>query len=605
MSTPAKWVRLLLPFIPLLAFRPAAAQTVMYRAARIYTMEADSVYTARPAVAVRDGKVVAVGDSASVAAALRGSAYSVDRRFAADVIFPGFVEAHSHFQMYGIFASTPYVGYWGRPTPDGATQPGIRTLDGVISALRAQLQAHPRRPVFGYGVDPIYWGGSRLTAADLDRVSDTVPVMVQLASGHIVVCNDTMLSLVRKQDPAAWDSLVAEGEVVMLNGKPTGELDEVNALSLAFAAFLKADPDFALYTVGALDRAGDLMRRAGVTTATDLLFGEGTPAQERAARALYASTELERAFPRVYLAYSAAAMVANYGDTAAAHVLHERGRSTGRIRVGPVKIVYDGSIQGYTAELSQAYVHPPAPGANPIWNVTPAVQGLYDLARPFWDAGIRLAVHVNGDSAVGGLVTVLRRLETDSAWADHRTTFEHNQSARADQYDSLRALGATANLFPGHIWFYGPQHERYTLGARAADIAAADWALSRGIPFSLHSDAPVTPTYPLFSAWTAVNRIMPTANDSVLGPSHRITVGQALRAVTMGSAYLLGAESEIGSIEPGKFADFAVLGQDPFAVSPTRLCAVPVLATVIGGQVWVPPTPTAPLCPDLSSPQPR
>jgi predicted amidohydrolase YtcJ len=604
-------LRALLPFIPLLAFTPAAAQqkAVVYLAQRIYTMEADSVYTASPAVAVRGDTIVAVGTSADVEAALRQRhvEYTVDRTFAGQVIFPGFVEAHTHFQMYGTFAAAPYVGYWDRPRPGGGVQRGLKTLDEVIDTLRAELRRHPARgAVFGYGADPIYWGGTRLTAADLNRVSATVPVMVQLASGHIVVCNDAMLALVKAQDPAEWNRLVASGAVVQLNGRPMGELDEVAALTLAFDAFTRRDPAFALYAAGALDRSANLMRRAGITTATDLLFGEGSPAQERAARTLYASAaDADPAFPRVYLAYSAAAMVANYPDSAVAHVRHEAQRSTGKIRVGPVKIVYDGSIQGYTAELTQPYVAPPAPGANPIWNVTPAEQGLYNLARPFWGAGIRLAVHVNGDSAAGGLITVLRRMETDSAWADHRTTFEHNQTTRADQYDEIHALGATVNLFPGHIWFYGPQHVQYTLGLdRAANIAAADWALVRGIPFSLHSDAPVTPAAPLFSAWAAVNRVMPTGDT--LGKAHRITVGQALRAVTMGSAYLLGAEGEIGSIRPGKKADFAVLGQDPFAVDALRLCAVPVVATVIGGVVWTPPAdkPTTPVCPAVPRPNP-
>ncbi|HSU13029.1 amidohydrolase family protein [Longimicrobium sp.] len=213
MHRPTKHLRALLPFILLLAPLPAAAQAVMFRAARIYTMEQDSLVTSTPALAVQAGRIVAVGDSASVARVLgqRGLRYSVDRRFAANVIFPGFVEAHTHFQMYGMFAATPYVGYGSRPAPDGTLQPGVPTLAGVVSTLQAELAQHPGRPVFGYGTDPIYWNGSRLTASELNQVSSTVPVMVQLASGHIVVCNDTMLGLARNHDPALWNQLVASG----------------------------------------------------------------------------------------------------------------------------------------------------------------------------------------------------------------------------------------------------------------------------------------------------------------------------------------------------------------------------------------------------------
>lgn len=597
-------LRALLPLIPLLAFTPAAAQqkAVMYRAARIYTMEADSLYTSRPAVAVHADTIVAVGDSASVAAALRGRRveYTVDTTFIRRVLFPGFVEAHTHFQMYGLYASIPYVGFWDRPTPSGGMQAGVKTQAAMLDTLRAALARNHGRPLFAYGADPIYWGGGRLSSAVLNQVDSVRPILLQLASGHIVVANKAMMQLIQQEK--GYPALVASGAVVQLNGAPTGELDETAAVAVAMQAFLKADPLFVLYTRGALDTAANLVRRAGITTATDLLFGEGTALQEEAARTAYRLAEGGEAFPRVYLAYSAASLLANYRRSAVQHLQEAARASRGKVRVGPVKIVYDGSIQGYTAELTQGYVHAPPPGANPTWNVDPPT-ALQAMAAPFWNAGFRLAVHVNGDSAAGQLITALRGLQAQKPWADHRTTFEHNQTTRADQYDSIAKLGATVNLFPGHIWFYGPQHVAYTLGAdRAADIAAADWALSRGIPFSLHSDAPVSPAAPLFSAWAAVNRVMPTGDT--LGKSHRITVGQALRAVTMGSAYLLGAEGEIGSIRPGKKADFAVLGQDPFAVDPMRLCAVPVVATVIGGAVWTPPGTTAPLCPSVASSTP-
>lgn len=606
MHRPTSVLRAFLLFIACIIPLPAAGQSTaatMFRASKIYTLEADSVYAGRPAVAVKDGRIVAVGDSAAVAARLAQLGlrnYTVDRRFAANVIVPGLVEAHTHFQLYGTFAATPYVGYYDRPTPEGPLQPGVKTLEGVIEVLRAELEKKPRVPVFAYGTDPIYWNGTRLTARELNLASRTVPIMVQMASGHIVVCNDTMLKLVEKEDPAQWQRLVASGAVVQTGGRPTGELDEVAAVELAFKAFLKARPGFTLYELGAMERAAEMMRRAGITTATDLLFAEGGRELERLGRTMYGDAARAATFPRVYLAYSAAALLQNYGDSAAAHLRAQAARDTGKIRMGPVKIVMDGSVQGYTAVLSSGYVNPPAPGANPIWNV-PA-DSLFALAQPFWNAGIRLAVHVNGDSATQVLIRTVARLQAAHAWADHRTTFEHNPAARPDQYAAIAELGATVNLFAGHIWYYGPEHERYTLGpARAADIAAADWALARSIPFSLHSDAPVTPAGPLFSMWNAVNRVMPTTPDSVLGPQHRITVAQALRAMTMGSAYLLGAETEIGSIKAGKYADFTVLGQDPFAVAPLRLCAVPVVGTVTGGNAWQPSTPTATFCPSASS----
>jgi predicted amidohydrolase YtcJ len=116
---------------------------------------------------------------------------------------------------------------------------------------------------------------------------------------------------------------------------------------------------------------------------------------------------------------------------------------------------------------------------------------------------------------------------------------------------------------------------------------AAGTALRLGVPFSLHSDAPITPIAPLFTAWCAVNR--QTASGRILGESERIPVHDALRAVTLGAAYTLRLDHCIGSIEVGKFADFAVLDQDPLQVAPEALADVPVWGTVLGGQVFQAP----------------
>ena len=112
---------------------------------------------------------------------------------------------------------------------------------------------------------------------------------------------------------------------------------------------------------------------------------------------------------------------------------------------------------------------------------------------------------------------------------------------------------------------------------------AAATALRCGVPFGMHSDAPVTPLGPLFTAWCAVNRR--TLSGRILGEEERITVPDALHAITLDTAWTLKMDHEIGSIECGKFADFAVLEDDPLAVSPERLKDVRVWGTVIGGQV--------------------
>jgi len=119
--------------------------------------------------------------------------------------------------------------------------------------------------------------------------------------------------------------------------------------------------------------------------------------------------------------------------------------------------------------------------------------------------------------------------------------------------------------------------------SRARRLDACATALREGVPLAIHSDAPVTPLGPLFTAWCAVNRL--TAQGRVLGPDERINVAEALHAVTLGAAYTLKLDHLVGSIDVGKFADFAVLDDDPFAVAPAALRDIPVHATMVGGEV--------------------
>jgi predicted amidohydrolase YtcJ len=153
------------------------------------------------------------------------------------------------------------------------------------------------------------------------------------------------------------------------------------------------------------------------------------------------------------------------------------------------------------------------------------------------------------------------------------------------QFRRMAALGVGADLFPNHVYFWGDIHRTQTLGpTRAARMNGAAAAKHSGALFAFHSDAGVTPCNPLFSVWAAVNR--QTASGFVLGPEERVSVEDALHAVTLGAARLLKLDGELGSIEAGKAADFAVLGDDPTAVSPGAIKDIGVWGTVCAGRVY-------------------
>jgi predicted amidohydrolase YtcJ len=139
------------------------------------------------------------------------------------------------------------------------------------------------------------------------------------------------------------------------------------------------------------------------------------------------------------------------------------------------------------------------------------------------------------------------------------------------------------NIFSNHLYYFGDAHWTTTLGPdRACRMnACADALAVFGTDFAIHSDAPVTPMAPLFTAWCAVNRL--TKGGRQLGESQRIGVMDALRVITLGAAYVLKLDREIGSIQTGKRADFCLLDADPLAVAPDALKDIGVAGTVLGG----------------------
>ena len=169
-------------------------------------------------------------------------------------------------------------------------------------------------------------------------------------------------------------------------------------------------------------------------------------------------------------------------------------------------------------------------------------------------------------------------------WLDHRHTITHAQLSTQAQLRRMARLGLCANFFANHIWYWGDQHYDITVGPeRANALEPCASALREGVSFSIHSDAGVTPLGSLHTMWCAVNRLTPSGR--VLGEVEKISPYEALRAVTISAAFQMHLDHEIGSLEAGKKADFAVLHDDPLAVDPMRLRDIEVWGTVLAGEL--------------------
>jgi len=544
------------------------SKTTVYAARKIITM--NPMQPAASHVAVRDGRILSVG---SLEQAKAWGNVELDNRFADHVLMPGLIEGHCHLKEGGMWGM-PYLGWFDRRDPNGKVWPGLRSMQAVIDRLHAidremQLAGSGSDiPLVAWGFDPIYFDNERMTVQHIDRACPDRPVVIAHANGHLMNVNTAMLRLA-----GITRATEIEGVIKFENGEPTGELQEPAAMfpvvrRIGNAGLLAPMDDAGMAGFAAI------ARNQGVTTATDLvnrLSESDCDTLERACASEDFSVRLLPAFQAFHGTHGA--------QEGATHVRALMARNTDRLRYGLVKMMLDGSIQGFSARLRWPGYFNGA--SNGIW-VTEPSQFERDF-EVYHNAGLTIHTHTNGDEASEVAIDAIERVLARHPRPNHRHTLQHGQLIDAALFRRMAGAGLSVNLFANHLWYWGDQHAELTVGPdRAARMNACASALRAGVPMAIHSDAPVTPLGPLFTAWCAVNRVTPSGR--VLGESERISVEQALHAITLGAAWTLGLDQETGSIECGKRADFCVLEEDPLSVDPIKLKDIKVWGTVLSGK---------------------
>ena len=543
---------------------PVSQDTVIFSARKIVTMNPSRPLATH--VAVRDGRIVAVGSLEEVGGS---NSIAVDDRFRDKVLLPGFVEGHSHI-MEGMMWSHPYVGAGDRRSPEGRLVEGLPDIDAIVARLKAAEAAitDPNAPLFAWGFDPLHIGGHPLTRQDLDRVSTTRPIMVIHASFHISVINTLLL------ERAELDRTTNISGVVMAkDGRPSGEIQGIAARFRVFRVF-GVNPLSGNLSAEDVNRYAASACVQGVTTITDLhndLVDQTVEVYRAASRRADFSLRLVPAM----------ASVSHKPEQGIEKLKALRATNNDKLHYGIVKLVVDGSIQGFTARLRWPGYHNGAP--NGLWYIAP--EELAGIVEAYHRAGIQLHIHTNGDEATEVALDAVEAAQIAAPRPDHRHTLQHCQMADAAQFRRMKALGVCVNLFANHLYYWGDSHYDLTMGPeRAHRLDATGTAQRTGVPYAIHSDAPVTPLSPLFTAWCAVNRI--SSGGRVLGKATEgLSVEQALAAITIGAAYTLKLDHMVGSIEVGKCADFAVLEDDPLTAAPEKLKDIAVWGTVLGGSV--------------------
>ncbi|MBT6124337.1 MAG: amidohydrolase [Halieaceae bacterium] len=522
----------------------------------VLTMDASSRIV--EAVSVRGERIEAVGSTDEIMALVSNQTEVVDLR--GRTLMPGFIDAHGHFPGSGMSViaadlTSPPVG-------------NKQSMEEVLAALKERAASiEPGKWVSGFGYDDTLLAEQRHpTRAELDEVSTEHPVVAMHVSGHMVVVNSMALELVgisaETENPVGGVIARREG-----SREPNGLLEENARLGVVDA--MQDTGVLAVYQM--IKTAVRDYAQVGVTTAqsggTSVMLSDGL--------SLFSKLGV---IPQRLVLF---AFDTEFAELIDAGEFDPQKYYSDRVRMPAVKLVADGSIQGYTGYLSHPY-HMPFKG-DESYRGYPSIsrEVLFDRVQRLHGLGYQLAIHGNGDESIEDILDAFEAAQQAHPRDDARMILIHSQMAREDQIARMKGLGVTPSFFSAHTYYWGDRHRDIFMGPeRAAAMSPARWAQQYKLRFSSHMDTPVTPMLPLQAVWSQVYRL--SYGGDVIGEDQRIDVMSALRAVTIDAAWQVFQEDRVGSLEAGKLADMIILSASPLA-DPMSMRDLKVERTLIGG----------------------
>jgi len=473
-------------------------------------------------------------------------------------LVPGFIDCHAHPIIYGMALMSV-----------NCSSPPMRSIRDIVDAFRDEAREKgPGSWLIGLGYDDFKLEEARHpTRWDLDPVTPENPVIMMRLCGHIIVAN----SLALEKAGITKDSKDPEGGRIDRDpetGEPNGVIRGA-AIARVWEVMPPAPPET---TRKAVNLMAEKFLARGVTSVSDA--GVNDPQNVRA----YQEAIREDGMPlRVNLMMS----------TRVQPELDKLGLRTGfgdeRLRMGAIKIVFDGSSSGRTAALTEPYED--VPESTGILYMSH--EELHERVQAAHIAGFQVGVHAIGDRAISGVLDAYEKVLAELPRADHRFRIEHCGLNDPSIVARIKEMGVIP--VPQPIFLYG-EGESYRVGWGEERVKWAypmrSW-LDAGITPAMSSDCPATSgdelISPLLGIYVAVTR--KTDKGKELGPEQRISAEEALRAYTLNGAYATFEDGVKGSIEPGKLADFAVLSEDPTAVPPENIKEISVEMTIIGGKI--------------------
>jgi predicted amidohydrolase YtcJ len=527
--------------------------TTILKASTIITM--DEANPRAEAVAFDDatGKILAVGTVAQCQAAAPGTAVT---DLGSTVLMPGFIEAHSHPMLGGMITQAPC--YWIAPYMG---YPHFSDVQALWTKVNAELP--PDQPVVFQGLDRLLQQAEMPTNTDLDAFFPTRRAVVLDNSGHMAYFNSAVIAFNKWADGKPPPNPPGAHFGRNPDGTSNGIAYETAAL---LEAALPTVKDAVPHPLESAAKWLQYMAGFGITATSEMTYSTN---MLKGYEALTTRPDSPVRMSLYHMAIDSDAGVKV--DSPDPAMLRKQG----------VKLWADGSPWVGSIASSFPYLDTPAvqkaqiplgPGGTSMMNYTRVE--LDALLAKYAPMGWQMAFHVNGDVGLDIVLDAYEEALVDNnlMGTDHRWRVEHCGGCRGDQFERAVAMGVTISLGPFQYIYWGDLLD----GTMFPPEIGSQWmrwgdAVRAGAHLSFHNDGPVSPPIPLLNIQTAITRT--TDTGQVHGANQIISIDDALKAETIGAAYMLHRDDEIGSLAEGKYADLVELSMDPYLADPLKLAS--------------------------------
>jgi len=540
---------------------PEKTADAIYFGGDIVTVN-DNLPTAE-AVAVRDGKILAVGARAEVEKAHKGAATkSID--LAGRTLTPSFIDAHSHY-INSLLVANQCKLY----APPAGPGKDVESIVAELKKFAADRRIAKGDMIMGYGYDDtVMPNGRLLNRDDLDAAFPDNPVRVDHVSMHGAVMNSLAL---KKYGLSAATKTPPGGVIVRKAGtqEPYGLIMETAFLPVVEKAETMTPVQEIEWT-----KAGQMLyAEAGVTTAHEGASHLAQVQTMKRATAAGANIIDVVAYP----------FITDVDNVLKEIPLSAWGAYDKHFKIGGVKITMDGSPQGRTAAFTTPYLNG-GPGGEKDWKgeLTFPQDVVNQMVKRVYGMGVPLILHCNGDASIDGFLKAYEFARAGDFTKPWNVTTIHTQFLRKDQIPKFVQYKVRPSFYTLHTYYFAEAHIANRGKDQAAYISPMRDAIDAGLRPTNHTDFVVAPLDQMFMLWSAVNRV--SRAGAVIGDDQRVTPLEGLKAMTIWAAEQYGEQDSKGSLEAGKLADLVILDKNPLKVDKMAIKDVKVLETIKEGK---------------------